>query len=79
MCHIDYEDWKELKEDLDYTDKDLEILNNEIKKYELDEVIEVDTGEYAIVGYGDLETRFVDDRNVKDYVEVKEELECYEK
>ena len=34
MCHIDYEDWKELKEDLDYTDKDLEILNNEIKKYE---------------------------------------------
>lgn len=31
MCHIDYEDWKELKEDLDYTDKDLEILNNEIK------------------------------------------------
>ena len=79
MCHIDYEDWKELKEDLDYTDKDLEILNNEIKKYELDEVIEVDTGEYAIVGYGDLETRFIDDRNVKDYVEVKEELECYEK
>ena len=71
--------FKELKEDLDYTDKDLEILNNEIKKYELDEVIEIDTGEYAIVGYGDLETRFIDDRNVKDYVEVKEELECYEK
>lgn len=70
MCHIDYEDWKELKEDLDYTDKDLEILNNEIKKYKLDDVI---------VGYGDLETRFIDDRNVKDYVEVKEELECYEK
>ena len=53
--------------------------NNEIKKYKLDDVIEVDTGEYVIVGYGDLETRFIDDRNVKDYVEVKEELECYEK
>ena len=49
------------------------------KKYKLDDVIEVDTGEYVIVGYGDLETRFIDDRNVKDYVEVKEELECYEK
>ena len=71
--------FKQLKEDLDYTDKDLEILNNEIKKYKLDDVIEVDTGEYVIVGYGDLETRFIDDRNVKDYVEVKEELECYEK
>ena len=79
MCYIDYEDWKELKEDLDYTDKDLEILNNEIKKYELDEVIEVDTGEYVIVGYGDLETRFIDDRNISDYIEVKKELECYEK
>ena len=54
-------------------------INNEIKKYKLDDVIEVDTGEYVIVGYGDLETRFIDDRNVKDYVEVKEELECYEK
>ena len=54
-------------------------MTNEIKKYKLDDVIEVDTGEYVIVGYGDLETRFIDDRNVKDYVEVKEELECYEK
>ena len=79
MCHIDYEDWKELKEDLDYTDKDLEILNNEIKKYGLDEVIEVDTGEYIIVGYGDLETRFIDDRDIKNRVEVKEELDDYEK
>lgn len=71
MCHIDYEDWKELKEDLDYTDKDLEILNNEIKKYELDEVIEVDTGEYAIVGYGDLETRFIDDREINSNKEIE--------
>ena len=79
MCHIDYEDWKELKEDLDYTDKDLEILNNEIKKYGLDEVVEIGTGEYTIVGYGDLETRFIDDRDIKNCAEVKDELDDYEK
>lgn len=79
MCHIDYDNWKELKEDLDYTDKDLEILNNEIKKYGLDEVIEVDNGEYAIVGYGDLETRFIDDRDIKNCAEVRGELDGYEK
>jgi len=55
------------------------VLNNEIKKYGLDEVIEIDTGEYIIVGYGDLETRFIDDRDIKNRVEVKEELDDYEK
>lgn len=42
-------------------------------------MIEIDTGEYIIVGYGDLETRFIDDRDIKNRVEVKEELDDYEK
>ena len=40
------------------------VLQDEVKKYGLEEIVEIDTGEYKIVGYGDLETRFNDDRNI---------------
>lgn len=66
MCHIiDYEDWGDFYDEI-YSEKDIENLKLEIKKYKLDDVIEVDTGEYLIVGYSDLETRFIDDRNIKE-------------
>ena len=39
------------------------MIDELIEKYNLEEVIEIDNGEYKIVGYGDLETRFLDDRN----------------
>ena len=42
-------------------------------------MIEIDTGEYIIVGYGDLETRFIDDRDIKNRAEVRGELDGYEK
>ena len=37
-------------------------VNNEIKKYNLDDLITVDDGEYMICGYGCLQTMFNDDR-----------------
>jgi len=62
MCHITEDDWKEYYTD-DYSEKDIEVLKEEIKKYELNEVIGINDGEYKIIGYGDLETRFNDDRS----------------
>ncbi len=63
MCHITEEDWQEIYADR-YTDKDIEKLKSEVKKYELDDVITFDDTGYKIVGWGDLETRFNDDRNL---------------
>ena len=48
MCHVDYDDWKELKD--------------EVKKYHLEDYIVIDDGEYKICGYGGLPTKFNDDR-----------------
>lgn len=64
MCHISDEDWNDYYID-NYSDNDIEVLKEEIKKYGLDEVIGIDDGEYKIVGYGDLETRFNDDRKLE--------------
>ena len=59
MCHIDYNDWKDYYTEK-YTDKDLEVLNEEIQKYRLEDVIEVDNGEYQILGYSNLQFMFND-------------------
>ena len=83
MCHIDYKDWEEHYADR-YTDKDLDTLYDEIKKYKLEDVLEINDKsyllkdgysteeelenykpEYKIVGYGDLETVFNDDRKLE--------------
>lgn len=83
MCHIDINDWKESYADR-YTDKDLDTLYSEIKKYKLEDVLELNEKkyllkdgysteeelkdykpEYKIVGYGDLETSFNDDRKLE--------------
>lgn len=61
MCHIDYNEWEDFSDD--YNERDIEQLKKEIEKYNLEEVVEIDNGEYKIIGYGDLETRFLDDRN----------------
>ena len=63
MCHIDYNEWEELKEDYDILDADISTLNDEIKKYNLDDLIIVDDGKYMICGYGCLQTMFNDDRD----------------
>lgn len=64
MCHIDDIDWIYMKENYGFEDKDIIELQNEIDKYGLKEVITINEDGYKIVGYGDLETRFNDDRNL---------------
>lgn len=64
MCHISDEDWDNYYID-DYTDNDVKTLEEEIKKYGLEEVIGIGDDGYKIVGYGDLGTRFNDDRNLE--------------
>ena len=61
MCHITNEDWNEFYKD-NFTEKDIDNLKKEVKELGLQEVITFDDAEYKIVGWGDLETRFNDDR-----------------
>ena len=69
MCHVDYNDWEELKEDYDFLEEDIITLKNEVKKYNLDDLITIDDNEYKIVGYGCLQTMFNDDRERTDELE----------
>ena len=61
MCHITQEDWDQFYKD-NFTEKDIDNLKKEVNKLGLQEVITFDDAEYKIVGWGDLETRFNDDR-----------------
>lgn len=63
MCYITDEDWKELYADR-YTEKDIERLKQEVKKYKLDKYITFNEGGYKILGYGDLEMCLNDDRAI---------------
>ena len=62
MCYIDYHEWIELENVLDYTEDEFELLKKEIIKYNLEDCISIDDGEYKILGYGMLQTCFNDDR-----------------
>lgn len=63
MCHITDEDWKEMYSDR-YNDNDIEKLKEEIKRYKLEDIIGLNESEYKIIGYGNLETKFNDDRKM---------------
>lgn len=65
MCHITSEDWNEFYKE-DFTDKDVDNLKKEVKELGLQEVITFDDAEYKIIGWGDLETRFNDDRYLQE-------------
>lgn len=60
MCHITDDDWENYYADK-YTNEDIQQLKSEIKLYDLENVITIDDGDYKIIGWGDLETRFNDD------------------
>ena len=64
ICHIDFNDWKENYAER-YTDKDFLKLKEEVKKYKLEDVITFTDSEYKIVGWGNLETSFNDDRHLQ--------------
>ena len=67
MCHISEDDWNEFYKE-DFTDKDVDNLKKEVKELGLQEVITFDDAEYKIIGWGDLETRFNDDRYLQEKV-----------
>ena len=73
MCHITEEDWDEFYLD-DYTNEDFEILKKEVETFSLNDVIGINDMEYKIVGYGDLEIRFNDDRNLEMSNEMEMEI-----
>ena len=64
MCYITNEDWNEFYND-NFTEKDVDNLKKEVKELGLQDVITFDDGEYKILGYGDLETKFNDDRTIE--------------
>lgn len=70
MCHIDYNDWEELKEEEDFLEEDINVLEQEIEKYNLHDYITLDDGEYKICGYGGLQC-FVNDDRVKESDELE--------
>ena len=70
MCHIDYDDWMELKKEHDFCEEDLKTLEKEIEKYNLYDYIIMDDGEYKICGYGGLQC-FVNDDRKKDSDELE--------
>lgn len=63
MCHIDYNDWKELKEDYDFLEDDFITLKREIVDHNLEDYITLDDNEYKICAYGCLQCQFNDDRD----------------
>lgn len=65
MCHIFDDEWEKYYSDR-FSDKDIKKLEEEIKKYNLENIIEIyDKGcQFRIIGYGDLETLFNDDRKI---------------
>lgn len=64
MCHVDSIDWISWKDCYNFTDDDIEQLKEEIKRYKLNEEIGIDDCGYKIVGYGNLQFAFNDDRNL---------------
>lgn len=63
MCHIDYNNWKELKEDYDFSEEDFITLKKEIVDHNLEDYITLDDNEYKICAYGCLQCQFNDDRD----------------
>lgn len=63
IYHITEEDWKEHYADR-FTEKDIDNLKEEIKKFGLKDLVVINDGENKIVGYEDLETRFNDNRKI---------------
>lgn len=63
ICYISKEDWNKYYKN--FNDKDIEKLKEDIKKYHLEDVVTIDNHGFKIVGWGDLETRFNDDRKLE--------------
>ncbi len=62
MCHITQDDWNEYYSN--FSEKDVDKLKEEVEKYNLKDVVSFNEREYKILGWANLETCFVDDRNL---------------
>lgn len=65
MCHVDQEEWLNWKETNNFKEEDITILAKEIKKHNLEDVISINDNGYIIVGYGNLQYMFNDDKNLE--------------
>lgn len=63
ICYISKEDWNNYY--TNFNEKDIERLKEDIKKHHLEDVITINDYDYKIIGWGDLETRFNDDRKLE--------------
>ncbi len=61
MFHITKDEWEKIYSDK-FNESDIQMLKDEIEKFNLKDSIELDNSEYKIVGYSRLETEFNDDR-----------------
>ena len=64
MCYITDNDWNCYYAD-NFNDKDITKLKEEVEKYNLKEVITFEDFGYKIIGWGDLEIMFNDDRKLE--------------
>ena len=67
MCHITQDDWDEFYKE-NFTEKDVDNLKKEVNELGLQDVITFNDSEYKIIGWGDLETRFNDDRYLQERI-----------
>lgn len=61
MCYIDENDWKNMKIKDDFEEDDINVLRQEIIKYNLGDYLTIDKDGYKICGYGGLQCCFNDD------------------
>ena len=86
MCYISDEDW-ELDFSDTFSETDIENLENEIERLQLDDLILFEYDDCKIVGFGNLETAFIDDRGVisekqitaMDFLKEEKEMILYNK
>lgn len=80
MFYITDDEWQELVRDGEYNKDDFNVLQEEIKKYELEDLVTInnDDGE-KIVGYGDLSTKFNDDRKLLEINNEKDKSSNYKR
>ncbi len=63
MCYIDYDEWEEVKKENDFGDGDLDYLTVQGEELGLKDFIEIDNGEYRVLGYMNLVLQFNDNRH----------------
>jgi len=63
MCGISEDEWNNYY--TEYNDKDIKMLETEIEKYKLKDVLSIEEYGYKIFAFGDLQTKFIFDINLE--------------